>query len=197
MGRKEDISNSIINASIDEMLVKGLDMSSMESIAKKADVSKRTLYKYFANKDIIFDTITKNLLDTFCNFELPSYEPGLAIGSQINAIISRKVELLTYPGYMKTSKLVLSELIKGRAINEEHFAKFMESEMRFINWIDQAKTDGQIKSQLDSQLIAKQFHSLIKGQIFYPVLFGFEELTEESIGHAKDSAKSFFLNSFC
>jgi len=196
LGRKEEITENILNASIDEFLAKGIDMASMENIAKIAGVSKRTLYKYFASKEVIYEAINDGLIETFCNIKITPYDSNRPIEAQIDEIIERKVHLLTYPEYMKTSKLVLSELLKGRAIKEEHFQKFMEMEMMFISWLEAAKSDGKITKETDSRDMATQFHSLIKGQIFYPVLFGFEELTDESISVAKSSAKSFFLNSF-
>ncbi len=45
-----------------------------------------------------------------------------------------------------------------------------------MEWIDEAKYDKKISSEMDSEIMADQFHSIIKGQIFFPVLFGFFDL---------------------
>ena len=92
---------------------------------------------------------------------------------------------------------VKSISLKSKILNDEHLKKFYQSEKKFIAWIDEAKKDDKIKSHQSSELIANQFHSIIKGQIFYPVLFGVIELSKHNIEESKITSKNFFLNSFC
>lgn len=196
MGRKEDIIESIVTASIDEFLAKGLDMASMENISKNAGISKRTLYKYFANKNVIYDHIIEILLDSFSHFKLIPFSKDQNIEDQLDQIIDKKVEHITNPGYLRISKMVLSELLKGREIKPDHMAKFMESEMKFFSWLKQGQELGILKKEIPAEMMAKQFHALIKGQIFYPIIFGLEEINQESIDFARESAKRFFVSSF-
>jgi len=197
MAKKEEITAKIIEASIEEFITKGLNSASMENIAKLALVSKRTLYKYFSNKDEIFDAIVGELLDSFCRYADFTYSKAHPLEEQLQNIVNTKVELITSDENMKLSKLVISELLKSKKLNEQHLIKFNESEQRFVNWIDDAKKDGKVTSSQPSDLIANQFHSIIKGQIFYPVLFGLETLTDKDIDNSKKTAMSFFINSFC
>jgi TetR/AcrR family transcriptional regulator of autoinduction and epiphytic fitness len=196
MGRKEDIIESIISASLDEFMEKGVDRASMEGIAKRAEVSKRTLYKYFSNKDFIYDHIINILLESLSHFKLIPFSEEQEVEKQLDHIIDKKVEHITNPSYLKISRLVLSELLKGREIKPEHMQKFMESEMKFFAWLEDGKKLGILKEDIPAEVMAKQFHALIKGQIFYPTLFGFEELTDEGIELARASSKQFFINSF-
>lgn len=87
--------------------------------------------------------------------------------------------------------------MKGRELKEKHLAKFYESEMRFIKWIDAAKKDKKIKSKQSSELISNQVHSIVKGQLFYPVLFGIKKITKSDIKIARETTIEFFLNAFC
>lgn len=197
MGRKEEITARIQESAIEEFIQKGLNSASMESIANNADVSKRTLYKYYPNKDEIFDDIINLLLESFCTYSSFSYSKETPLESQLENIIQTKIELITSEEYVKISKLVLSELLKSKSLSEKHLQQFYESEQKFIKWIDEAKKDGKVVSKQPSELIANQFHSIIKGQAFYPVIFGIAKLTERDVENSKITAKSFFLNSFC
>jgi TetR/AcrR family transcriptional regulator of autoinduction and epiphytic fitness len=197
MRRKEEITARIQESAINEFILKGLISASMENISKNADVSKRTLYKYYPNKDKIFDDIVSLLLDSVCGLSNICYSSEISIGEQLQDIIDTKIDLLTSDDYVKISKLVLSELIKSRPLSEKHFNQFSESEQTFIRWIDEAKKDGKITSKDPSELMANQFHSIIKGQIFYPVIFGIKKLTKNDIINSKKTAKEFFLKSFC
>lgn len=187
----------MIEAAVHEFLGRGLDSGSMENIAKEAEVSKRTLYKYFPNKEALFDAIIEKLLAAACGFAPFVYSKADSIENQLSKIIDHKAELMTSPEYMNISRLVLSEVLKGRGLEPKHLERFYISELNFIKWIDVAKKDGKIKSKHPSDLIANQFHSIIKGQLFYPVIFGFKKLSKADVKTAKKTALEFFLNSFC
>lgn len=197
MGRKEDITARIQASAIEEFIQKGLDSGSMESIAKNADVSKRTLYKYYPNKDAIFDDIIQMLLESFKTYAKFPYDKNMSIEEQLDNILHAKIELVTSEEYIKISKLVLSEILKDKKLSEDHLNQFYESEQHFINWIQQAKNDGKVISDQAADLIANQFHSILKGQIFYPVIFGIAELSKDDLDKSKQITKEFFLNSFC
>ena len=195
---KLEVTQKIIEAAVQEFMVKGLDGSSMENIAKMAEVSKRTLYKYYPNKEAIFDALVMELLETACAFPGQVYSKTETLEDQINNIVEAKAQLLTSEDYIKISRLVLSEVMKGRKMNESQLAQFYESEKKFLKWIDAAKKDGKIKSKQSSELIATQVHSIVKGQLFYPVIFGVKaKLSPADIKLAKKITIEFFLNSFC
>lgn len=197
MAKKDEITKNIIEAGIQEFMAKGLDSASMESIAKVAQVSKRTLYKYFPSKESIFDALIEELLNAFCGFTPVVYSKTESLEEQIKKIVDIKVELLTSENYINISKLVLSEVLKSKKLDESHIQKFYESEAVFLKWIDAAKKDGKITSKQPSDLISNQVHSIVKGQLFYPVLFGVKKISKQDIKMAKKTTVEFFLNSFC
>jgi TetR/AcrR family transcriptional regulator of autoinduction and epiphytic fitness len=197
MSKKEELEAKMIEAAVQEFMAKGLDSGSMENIAKIAEVSKRTLYKYYPNKEEIFDAIIEKLLIAVCATILDSYSKSESIEKQLTKIIDYKAALMISPEYLNISRLVLCEVIKGRKFGPKHLERFYTSELHFIKWIDAAKKDGKITSKQPSELIANQFHSIIKGQLFYPVIFGMKELSKSDIKTAKKIAIDFFLNSFC
>lgn len=59
----------------------------MESIARQSEVSKRTLYKYFPNKETIFEALVSELLEVACGNPLVVYSKELPIKDQISCII--------------------------------------------------------------------------------------------------------------
>lgn len=197
MSRKEELESKIIEAAILEFLKRGLESGSMENIASVAEVSKRTLYKYYPNKESIFDAIIEKLLSAVCGFIPVAYLKSETIEKQLCKIIDHKADLMTSVEYMDISRLVLSEVMKGRKLEDKHLERFYVSELHFIKWIDAAKKDGKISSKQSSDLIANQFHSILKGQLFYPVIFGIKSLSKNDIKTGKKIALDFFMNSFC
>lgn len=197
MSKKEELETKMIEAAVQEFMARGLESGSMENIAKVAEVSKRTLYKYYPNKEAIFDAIIEKLLIAVCGFVPAPYSKSEPIEKQLTKIIDYKAELMTSDEYMNISRLVLSEVMKGRKLEPKHLERFYVAELHFIKWIDAGKKDGKIISKQSSDLIANQFHSIIKGQLFYPVIFGIKELTKNDVKVAKKIALEFFINSFC
>lgn len=197
MGNKEELEHKMIQAAVKEFLARGLESGSMENIAKVAEVSKRTLYKYYPNKDAIFEAILDVMMEAVCGNVPVAYSKTESIEKQLTRIIDRKADLMTSDEYMDISRLVMSELIKGRKLSQERMDRFYETELHFIKWIEAGKKDGSITSKQPADLIANQFHSIIKGQLFYPVLFGFKPLSKSDIKTAKKIALDFFINSFC
>jgi TetR/AcrR family transcriptional regulator of autoinduction and epiphytic fitness len=197
MNKKKEIDQKIIEAALNEFLSKGFEASSMEQIAKKAETSKRTLYKYYPSKDILLDQIMSDLLLESKQKLQIKYNSNKSIKEQLSNLIDSKVNLLTSESYLNIAKLVLVELMKSKELNQDQLDEFYQSELMFIQWVNAAKKDGKITTTLSSELIANQFHSILKGQIFYPVIFGLTKLTPNAISQAKESSLSFFLTSFC
>ena len=85
---------SIIEAAKDEFLQRGFPATSMDQIARRAQVSKRTVYNHFASKEALFSTIVK---ETFTWFEeslaLP-YNPKAAIDKELSKLAQKEVDLL-------------------------------------------------------------------------------------------------------
>lgn len=54
---KEELKNGIIEAAKDEFYLKGYEKASMRGIAGKAGITAGNLYRYFKNKDELFESI--------------------------------------------------------------------------------------------------------------------------------------------
>lgn len=197
MSRKEENTQKILDAAIKEFVDKGFSSATMEGIASGAHLTRRTLYKYFPQKELIFDAIVEKLLSYFEGMSNIVYEKNTSIEDQIYKLASNKVELCCMDEYVKVAKLVIGELLKAREIKPEHFQQFAQLEAPFIKWIEQAKQDGKVISDMPNELIANQFHSIIKGQIHYPILYGMLNPKDEDKALAKRMATDFFLKNFC
>ena len=72
----------IINGAEDVFLSMGYELASMDKIAAKAGVSKRTVYNHFASKENLFEVIVDNLLAERQNLKTIKYDtwiPGAII----------------------------------------------------------------------------------------------------------------------
>jgi len=186
----------IHKAAIQEFLKKGLDAASMHSIAESAEVSKRTLYKYFPTKGELYGALIDELLDRVYENQL-HYFNDIPIKNQLEKIVNDKIDLFMSESFLNMSKIVLGEMLKSRKPSDDQLERMYSAETMFINWIDEARKDKKISSEVDSEIIASQFHSILKGQTFYPILFYFADIKMIDKKGARDMTVSFFLRSFC
>jgi len=193
---KDKKISQIIQSATQEFLVKGLDAASMHNIAELAGVSKRTLYKYFPNKDELYSALIDELLDrVFENKQ--DYCQEKTIKEQLEQIVKNKIDLFSSESFINMSKIILGEMLKSRKPTEQQLERMYQTELLFVNWVNEAKKDNKVTSTLDNETIANQFHAILKGQTFYPVIFYFAETANIDKQHVLDTTVEFFINSFC
>jgi len=186
----------IINSATNEFLHKGLDAASMHNIAESAEVSKRTLYKYFPSKDELYSALIDELLDRVYENK-QEYFPETPLKEQLEAIVKGKIALFSSESFISMSKIILGEMLKSRKPNDAQLERMYQTETLFVDWINAAKQADEITSTLSSEVIANQFHAILKGQTFYPVIFYFADMNEINKQEVLESTVSFFINSFC
>lgn len=79
---KEKRIQDITDAAMEIFLEKGYENTTMESIAKKADISKGGLYHYFKSKDMVLIFVNQKISENVENimnkaFEMPSVKEGI------------------------------------------------------------------------------------------------------------------------
>ena len=197
MKARKDKLNQIIHSGTHEFLLNGLDAASMHNIAAMAEVSKRTLYKYFPSKEILLNAIINQLLDIMLDHCELEYLAGENFEEQLAKVIDSRITFLTSENYLAMSRLIMSELIRGHKLDQLHLEKIGRIDAHFVQWVDAAKKDGKILDKYDNWFISKQFHSIIKGDVFYPVLEGFKNPKDLDIVTLKKFLIDFFVRFFC
>jgi TetR/AcrR family transcriptional regulator of autoinduction and epiphytic fitness len=197
MARKDEKTAQIIQAATREFLTKGLDAASMHNIAGVAEVSKRTLYKYYPTKEDLYYALVDELLDRVHDMYQISYTQGDPFRQQLEKIADKKIEFTTSESFINISKIVIGEMFKSRKVTDDQLEKMYASEALFVKWIDAAKADGKVTSKMDSEVIANQFHYLMKGEVFWPIMLGFADLESIDAIKVRNMIVEFFMNSFC
>ena len=68
-----------MEAAVVEFQEHGFASASMDAISARAEVSKRTLYKYFESKENLFNAIVESLSDRMSHTLDVQYDPALEI----------------------------------------------------------------------------------------------------------------------
>lgn len=144
----------IINAATTEFALKGFDNANINNIAKKADVSVGSLYKYFENKQDLFLTIV--------HYSISSMEEVLNELAVKDEDIMLKVEQIVrnIQSSSRDNQLLLKLYNAMTAENNPRFASQFAYEMESITAriyrtaIEEGKKNGDVRDDIDSAFAA-------------------------------------------
>ena len=184
---------AIIQAAIAEFRDNGFKVTSMDRIAARAEVSKRTVYNHFPSKDELFAEILLELWE--CSKEQldQAYRPDRPVREQLREMMTAKMEMLGESSFMDLARVAIAETIHSPERAREMVAKMGSLEEGVSTWIRAAQVDGKLKA-VDPAFSAYQLQSLIKAFAFWPqITMGQPPLSDEMRKEVIDSAVDMFL----
>jgi AcrR family transcriptional regulator len=156
----------ILNAAAAIFSAHGIDGASMAQIAVAAEVSKATIYHYFAGKDALVEALVRRLFED----DAPAIARLVAAGEpaalRLRRYIADLVTLLErhrslYP-IMTEFKALAGRSPAIRAVLRSYFTSYLTA---FTQIIEQGQARGELRAQLDAQATAMALVALIEGCI--------------------------------
>ncbi|TMX35750.1 TetR/AcrR family transcriptional regulator [Vibrio sp. Hep-1b-8] len=172
MIKRSDIKQEdIIKSAIEVFSSKGFDQASMEGISKHAGVSKRTLYKYYPNKEALFDVIVDKLMCRFDDQTTVEFEPTLPLNQQLLDYTLKQMCYISNQDFQITARLVMAECIRCQDTSKVLVAKFesIEDSYGLQRWAQQGIDAGVLDIQ-DVSAAIEQYIGSIKAVVFWPQL---------------------------
>jgi TetR/AcrR family transcriptional regulator of autoinduction and epiphytic fitness len=166
--KKQDI----LLASIEIFVNEGFDRPTMDSIATRANVSKRTLYKHYPSKRSLLDSILIHLISNNQKALEFNFKKTDSLKDQLCHIITQKAKSLLKENNIKLAKIILSEYLKDEGLLKEQIEEVIKNETITIKWIQQNQEAGHINSDQSALDTLEFLNEIINGIIFFPMLFG-------------------------
>jgi TetR/AcrR family transcriptional regulator of autoinduction and epiphytic fitness len=183
----------ILSAAQEEFKEKGFLGASMDSLAKKAKVSKRTVYNHFPSKDVLFHNIVKQLYVSSSQAVDINYQSRKPLDEQLHIAAVNEIKLLGSECFRDLNRITLVEFIRSPEFAASTLKYLGKQKNGLTVWIDDAINDGRLKA-VDADYATQQFLGLIKSSAFWPQLFlnqGFPSLEQQQI--IADDAVFMFL----
>ncbi len=160
----------ILAAAQEEFKEKGFLGASMDSLAKRAEVSKRTVYNHFPSKEILFHNIVKQLCDSFSQAVNIEYHADKPLDEQLHVAAVNEIRLLESDCFRNLNRITISECIRSPELALSTLEHLGQQKDGLHVWINEAMNDGRLK-KADANFAAQQFLGLIKASAFWPQLF--------------------------
>ncbi len=166
MGRSDDKNRDILSAAISEFAEKGMFATTMEAIAKTANVSKRTLYKYYPSKENLLDAVVERLMQRIEPLHDIHYDPTQTLESQLYELASFAMQLSNDKHYLRLARIVIIESMRCEKEAKRLNHKFTQCEDSLRKWFQQASEAGAL-GNLDVTVATALFHGAIRKLAFW------------------------------
>lgn len=164
---------SIIEAAKELFLNLGYNNTSVDAIAKKAVVSKRTIYDHFENKQKLFGFIIVEHWKQSAITTIDLFEEDQSIDTNLTNFAVTFLNFLYQADTINLFRLLISErnnfpdIIGSLLINDK--APFT---YKLIEFLQKNKNDGILLID-DTEVAAAHFMGLLKEYHFWPMMLGF------------------------
>lgn len=156
--RKADRPAELLEAALDAFVAKGFAATRMEDIARRAGVSKGTIYLYYASKEAIFEALVRrNIIPRVEAAEAMLAASGLPPEAQLRSLLEFIGKATSDPRVAAVPKLVLAE-----AGNFPDMARFYRREvvgrgLALLEGILQRGMEAGAFKRLDTRATARLF----------------------------------------
>lgn len=165
---------AIISAAIREFNDLGYAAATMDEIAARAEVSKRTVYKHFASKEALFLQITERVCEVVAEATDLAYDPEKSVEEQLTTLAMRQLALLTSDEFLTMARVTLPERVRNPTLSTESFDAMRRGETGLSRWLEQAMRAGALNLP-DSKDAGRRFGAMLLEFSFWPVLFTFTQ----------------------
>lgn len=191
--RKRD---AIIQAAIVEFRANGFEATSVDKVAARAEVSKRTLYNHFPSKDELFAAILHILWETSASEMARTYDPRRPVRDQLLELLQGKLAMLADDNFLALARVAIAAGLHSPERAQEMVARLGEKDGGLVDWIRAAQKHGALKAA-DASQAYKQLESLVKGVAFWPqVAMGQPVLTPRARKQLAEATAEMFLSQY-
>lgn len=174
---------AIVDAAVAEFRAAGYEATSMDRIAARAGVSKRTVYNHFPSKEALFGHIVEDLMARGEDERATPYRAGAPLRGQLLELVAHKLRLLHDPDFADLARVAIAAGLHSPALARELMERLGQREHAMTAWVRAAAADGRLKVS-DPAFAAMQLESLIKGFAFWPQL----AMAQPLLGEAEQAA---------
>lgn len=187
----------ILNGAREVFLTMGFDGASMSEIARKAGVSKGTLYVYFTSKEQLFEAITleerRAQVEGLFTFDSDDHD----VESALTRLGRGYIKFLSRPGGMSPLRTVISISERMPEIGRQFYESGpMQGAATLCRYLENEVAAGTV-AIADCEVAAAQFLESCKATIFWPLLFSAADPpTDERINYVVSIAVRAFLAAY-
>lgn len=167
MKRTEKKRKDILFAAVEVFREHGFSTARVDDIAKRAEVSKRTLYKHFASKQVLFDAIVELLVEDVAAIPVPLFRPGVPVREQLIAALTAYVGTISATEYIGMIRLLATEFMRDKKLAQEILTRPEFYVSPVLPILQGAAAAGEL-CHADVERLSEHLLALVKHHYFWP-----------------------------
>ncbi|ALZ74418.1 hypothetical protein ATY27_00640 [Rheinheimera sp. F8] len=179
VGRSAQKRQAVVNAALAEFKDKGFVGASMDAIAERAQVSKRTVYNHFASKELLFNEVTSSFWVRSKQAASLQFDASRPVEEQLLQIARSVWTVYQSEELIEQARIVLAELIRQPELVEQALAQVNDQECGLLPFLQQAVSAGVLQIP-DIKIAETQFWGLMKSFAFWPAVFRFHDFSAQA-----------------
>jgi len=191
---ERDIESDILKAADRLFSERGYSNTSTAAIAEHADVSTRTLYRYFSSKELIFQTWLRWLWEELTGWSEIFFKAEEPLESELRRFAKEMGHRLIDSATIRRLRPVIAEVVMKPEMAAPLYAELNSLGLGDLSAFLKSRIEKGELLTCDADFAAMQFHALIKDGVFWPALLGAQELgVLADSDRIMDEAVSLFL----
>jgi len=187
---------AIIDAAIEEFRLSGFGSTSMDAVAARAQVSKRTVYNHFPSKDALFEELVRQMINTGRQVTELLYRDDLPLDIQLRRYAEQELELLADPRFLNLSRITMSEAMHSPERARKVLADVALQDSYLESWINAAIKEKKLVD-VDAKYASRQFLGLIKALALWPqMLTGIPSPDNKTAAQISSDTVAMFLSRY-
>jgi len=194
--RSDDETRTIIfDAARHEFAVSGFAATNMDSVARRAGISTKTLYRLIPNKAALFEAMVTKRLDEFVSTIRLRAREGRDVESALQEALLACAELVLNGDVIALQRMVLAESDKFPEMAQTFYVKAMRRTVATLaNWLRAEKERGLIAIE-NPEIAAGMLLGMLAFEPQRAVMFGQKPLpARQELLQRVEICASLFLN---
>lgn len=192
--RSELKRQAILAAAKEAFQENGVQGTSMDQLAARAQVSKRTVYNHFSSKEALVIHLVADLWKQATQNNEQPFDTEGDLQTQLSALLQAEMNVVCSSEYLDLARVAIGHYFYHPDALQAELSRFDKTETVLYKWLESAINNGRLKP-VDPLFAINQLHSLIKGNCFWPQLLQVEAIPSPAERqHLADESSAMFLN---
>jgi len=188
--------DTILQAGVDVFLEYGYVSASVDEIVRRAGGSKRTVYKYFGNKEELFAAIIASLAVQMLSPLGSAIDSDSNLQQTLEKLGKAYLDVLLREDSLAIFRTVVSEGVRFPELAKTFFLNGPNAAVtRLSSYLEQQVKSGSLKLD-DTHAAARQYFGMIRSDLHMRAALGLELPSELEINKELKKAVSMFLREY-
>lgn len=188
--------DTILQAGVDVFLEYGYVSASVDEIVRRAGGSKRTVYKYFGNKEELFAAIIASLAAQMLSPLGAAINSDSDLQKTLEKLGKAYLDVLLREDSLTIFRTVVSEGVRFPELAKTFFLNGPNAAVtRLSGYLEQQVKKGSLKIE-DTHAAARQYFGMIRSDLHMSAALGLELPTADEISQEVNRAVAMFVREY-